>query len=37
MEFRGGWKEKENDRESTILKGITYVQVKDITICMDSC
>jgi hypothetical protein len=30
MELRGGEKGNENDRESRILRNITFVQVKDI-------
>jgi hypothetical protein len=37
MEIRGGGKEKENDRASTISKHIKSVQVGDITICIESC
>jgi hypothetical protein len=33
MELGGGGKGKENDRQSTILKYITPVQVEDPTIC----
>jgi hypothetical protein len=33
----GGGKEKRIIRESTILKYITSVQVKNITLCIESC
>jgi hypothetical protein len=37
VEHRERQKGKKNDRESTILKYITSVQVEDITICIESC
>jgi hypothetical protein len=37
VELGGGEKGKENDRESTILKYITSVQVEDVIICIESC
>jgi hypothetical protein len=37
MEFGGGGKGKEHNRESTILKCITSVHAEDITICTESC
>jgi hypothetical protein len=37
MELGGRGKGKENDRESTIWKHITSVQVEDITTCTESC
>jgi hypothetical protein len=37
MALRGGGKGKENDRESTISKCITFVQVDAIMICTEVC
>jgi hypothetical protein len=36
MELGGGGKGKENDRESTTSKCITFVQVENIMICTES-
>jgi hypothetical protein len=33
----GGGKGKENDRELSISKYITFVQVEDIKMCIESC
>jgi hypothetical protein len=37
VELRKGEKGNENDRESTILKNITPVQVEDIMTYIESC
>jgi hypothetical protein len=37
MTLRGGGKGKENDRESTISKYVTSVQVEDLMIRIESC
>jgi hypothetical protein len=36
MNFRGGGKEKENDKESKISQYTTSVQVEDITMCIEN-
>jgi hypothetical protein len=37
MEVREGGKEKDNDSVSTVLKYISYVQVVDTRMCIESC
>jgi hypothetical protein len=34
---QGRRERKENDRESTVLKYITFMQVVDTTMCIESC